>query len=88
MLEAFITLENLFVELGTTRVLLLFVLMLHLCREEGFLLLVEKEGLKGLLSSAPIQLGRGEVLFVNKQLVFFSTSNYTSCKEKGKLLVE
>lgn len=62
--------------------------MLHLCKEEGFLVLVEKEGLKELLSLAPIQLGRGEVLLINKQRVFFSTSNYTSCKEKGKLLVK
>lgn len=50
-------------------------------------MLVEKEGLKELLSRAPIQLGRGEVLLVNKQHVFFSASNYTSCKEKGRLFV-
>jgi len=58
--------------------------MLHLCKEEGFLVLVGKEGLKELLSSAPVQLDRGEVLLVNKQHVFFSTSNCTSCNEKGK----
>lgn len=51
-------------------------------------MLVEKEGLKELLSLAPIQLDRGEVLFVNKEHVFFSTSNCTSREEKGKLLVK
>lgn len=49
---------------------------------------VENEGLKELLSLAVIQLGRGEILLVNKQHVFFSTSNCTSCKERHKLLVK
>lgn len=50
---------------------------------------VEKEGkLRKMLSLAVIQLGRGEILLVNKQHVFFSTSNCTSCKERDKLLVK
>lgn len=49
---------------------------------------VENEGLKELLSLAAIQLGRGKILLVNKQHVFFSSSNCTSCKERDKLLVK
>lgn len=66
---------------------LLFILMLHLCNGKGFLVFGEKEGLKELLSWTPMELGRGEVL-VDKQLVFFSASNYKICKDEGKLLVK
>lgn len=54
----------------------------------GRIFSVSEKGLKKLLSSGPIQPGKREVPLVNKQQVFFSTSNCTSCKEKDKLWVK